>query len=81
MLLFNHKTKHSSWGGGSMRRMFTYNFEQRFPDKIITELETLVRPRLLPGNNSPYGTNMLDTAGPDRMIHLEQRIQIAGQLN
>ena len=81
MLLFNHKTKHSSWGGGSMRRMFTYNFEQRFHDEIITELETLVKPRLLHDNNSPYGANMLATAGPERMIHLEQRIQISRQLH
>ena len=81
MLLFNHKTKHSSWGGGNMRRMFTYNFEQRFPDQIITELETLIKPRLLPGKSSPYGANMLATAGSDRMIHLEQRIQISSHLN
>ena len=64
-----------------MRRMFTYNFEQRFHDEIITELETLVKPRLLHDNNSPYGANMLATAGPERMIHLEQRIQISRQLH
>ena len=81
MLLFNHKTKHSSWGGGNMRRMFTYNFEQRFPDQIIPALETLIKPRLLPGKSSPYGANMLATAGSDRMIHLEQRIQISSHLN
>ena len=34
MVLFNHKTKHSSFGGGDRRRMFTYTFEQHFQDEI-----------------------------------------------
>ena len=32
MLLFNHRIKHSSWGGGDRRRMFTLNLQQRFAD-------------------------------------------------
>ena len=29
--LFNHKLKHSSWGGGDRRRMFTMNLQPRSP--------------------------------------------------
>ena len=76
MILFNHKTKHSSWGGGTQRRMFTYNFEQHFCGAqlphLIKALTASVAPR-----GVVYGDAMLRTAGPQRMRHLEQRLQVA----
>jgi len=74
MLLFNHKTKHSSWGGGDRRRMFTYNFEERFSDEVTLSLHSLVRQRVEAGEESPYGEALLRTAGPERKRHLEQRL-------
>ena len=64
MLLFNHKLKHSSWGGGDRRRMFTYNFEQYFPDNLIGSLRKLVVPYHERGDDAPYGEALLRTAGP-----------------
>jgi hypothetical protein len=75
MLLFNHKTKHSAWGGGTRRRMFTYNFEEHMSGEQLTDLVQLVTDSVEDGR--VYGEAMLRTAGADRMRHLEQRLQIA----
>ena len=76
MLLFNHKTKHSSWGGGTTRRMFTYNFEERMAGEALPHLV-----KLLTGSMESaamvYAEPMLRTAGPERMRHLQQRLQVA----
>ena len=32
LVMFNHQIKHSSWGGGDRRRMFTLNFEERYAE-------------------------------------------------
>ena len=79
MLLFNNKLKHSSWGGGDRRRMFTYNFEQYFPDNLIGSLRKLVVPYHERGDDAPYGEALMRTAGPERMRHLEQRLQNLGR--
>ena len=76
MLLFNHKTKHSSWGGGDRRRMFTYNFEQHFSEDLMSSLRELLATRRERGEDAPYGEAMLRTAGTDRRRHLEQRLQV-----
>ena len=75
LLLFNHKTKHSSWGGGTRRRMFTYNFEERMSGVQLTHLVELLTRSVEAGQM--YGEAMLRTAGADRMRHLEQRLQLA----
>ena len=38
MLLFNHRIKHSSWGGGDRRRMFTLNMEARYDEADLPAL-------------------------------------------
>ena len=80
MLLFNHKLKHSSWGGGDLRRMFTYNFEQHFPDDRIGPLREMVLAHHESGNTAPYGDALLRTAGPKRKRHLQQRLQLWEEL-
>ncbi len=76
MLLFNHKTKHSSWGGSDRRRMFTYNFERRFSKDLLPSLRDLLAARRESGDDAPYGETMLRTAGPERLRHLEQRLEV-----
>ena len=76
MLLFNHKTKHSSWGGSDRRRMFTYNFEQHFSEEIMSSLHELLKVRAERGDEKPYGEAILRTAVPDRRRHLEQRLKV-----
>ena len=78
MVLFNHKTKHSAWGGGSKRRMFTYNFEQRMSGATLAYLRTWLTD-VHARNGVIYGEAMLRTAGPERRPHLEQRLAIAAE--
>ena len=76
MLLFNHKTKHSSWGGGTERRMFTYNFEQHMAGEALPHLVQLLR-NSVDRNGTVYAEPLLHTAGTERMRHLTQRLQVA----
>ena len=64
MLLFNKKTKHSSWGGSSARRMFTYSFEQRFSADLMPWLKELIKGRINRGYDRAYGEVLLDVASP-----------------
>ena len=81
MLLFNHKTKHSSFGGGDQRRMFTYNFEQRFPDEILPRLRDLVRPYIEErGMEQAYGAALLRVASPRYRRHMEQRMAVWAEI-
>ena len=74
MLLFDHRLKHSSFGGGGRRRMFTMNFEHRYMgrDQVMLRDEFAINLRF--GVKQPYGDVMLQTATPSRMVHLEQRL-------
>jgi len=80
--IFNHATKHSSWGGGTRRRMFTINCTQRFTDEQLPLLRKNITAFTAYRDqhsayakyftDSVYGEAMLRMAGPDRMRHLEQ---------
>ncbi len=66
LVVFNHRIKHASFGGGTRRRMFTVNLQQRFRD----EDEHLLRECI--GNlagfwyERVYSPLMVETADPDR---------------
>ena len=72
VLVFNHCIKHGSFGGGQRRRLFVINSSERFPEDKISELERMVAGLARFWNDQFYGQLMIDTAGPDRMRHLEQ---------
>lgn len=77
MLLFNHRIKHSSWGGGDRRRMFTLNLEARYDDADLPALREKIASDAGGREASmtrAYGEAMIRTAGPERMRHLEQRL-------
>ena len=74
LLLFNHSIKHSSWGGSGRRRMFTMNLEERHPEQDIRLLRNQMAKLSRFWIERAYGDVMLDTAGPARMVHLEQRL-------
>ena len=80
LLMFNHRIKHSSWGGGDRRRMFTLNFQQRFRDEDIDELRDDVAGKAQFWVDVPYGETLLRTASPERMVHLEQQLANADHL-
>ncbi|MBM3265691.1 MAG: phytanoyl-CoA dioxygenase family protein, partial [candidate division Zixibacteria bacterium] len=72
VVLFNQNTKHSAWGGGQRRRMFTINCTSRYSDEdipyLLNEISAFARFWI----ESVYGDEMIRTAGPERMKHLEQ---------
>lgn len=59
VVLFNHNLMHASYGGGTRRRMLAISLTERMAPEDVK-------------GKKQYGQKMLETAGPDRMIHLEQ---------
>ncbi|MBO9610664.1 MAG: phytanoyl-CoA dioxygenase family protein [Paenibacillaceae bacterium] len=78
LLLFNHNTFHSSWNGGSKRRMFTLNLSQRFDD--LEELKVYSVQHAHSRRHQYYGPAMIATAGEERQRHLEQLMSLDGDL-
>tara|TARA_Y100000588_G_scaffold183887_1_gene197679 strand:+ start:3623 stop:4549 length:927 start_codon:yes stop_codon:yes gene_type:complete len=81
VLVFDLCTKHASFGGGTSRRMFTVNFQQRFDDEDLPALREVIS--RMSGTKGgfmrfdalrAYGDIMIKTASPERMVHLEQRL-------
>jgi hypothetical protein len=74
VLLFNHRTLHASFGGGTRRRMFTMNLGRRA--KTSSEIDDLISycdwHMYGHGSKQPYGKAMLETASPARKAHLTQ---------
>ena len=81
VVVFHTELKHASFGGGSRRRMFTILMQARHAecdlDYIRDGLSSLARY----GMTRAYGEEMLRTASPARMRHLEQRLANDGHLS
>lgn len=86
LLIFNHDTYHSAWGGGSRRRMFTMNCTRHYNSE-----EDLSLGRRYLSVHSPGGYKtatgagmffplMLNTADERRMTHLSQPAQIHDEI-
>lgn len=75
VVLFHQGTKHSSWGGGAHRRMFTLNYSPRHTPEQIPILREEISAFARFWINSVYGEAMLRTAGPERRRHLEQAME------
>ena len=80
VVCFNHNTKHSAWGGSGRRRMFTINLSERYPEERIEALRAAVGGFSRYWVDRAYGQTMVDTAGPERMRHLEQIMANDGHL-
>ena len=75
LLLFNHSIKHSSWGGGTRRRMVTMNLEERYEEEDLPLLrESMGRLLSRFWAEHAYGKMIVETASASRMRHLEQRL-------
>ena len=74
LLMFNHTVRHASFGGGTRRRMFTINPQERFREEDLPELREQIAGMAKFWIDSAYGEAMLRTASPSRMRHLEQRL-------
>jgi hypothetical protein len=75
VVLFNHNTKHASFGGDTRRRMFTMNLCQRYPERMLPELRNYLTGAARFWVEEPYWgptAPMIGTASPARMRHLQQ---------
>lgn len=74
VLVFNHNTKHASFGGGVRRRMFTMNLCQRYPQEQLPAFREYVSGAARFWATKPYHEAVLKNASPERMKHLEQQL-------
>jgi hypothetical protein len=72
VVIFHQGTKHSAWGGGQHRRMFTINCTPKHEEEQLDLMRTEVSAFARFWMDQVYGEAMLRTAGPARMRHLEQ---------
>ena len=70
--VFNHNIKHSSWGGSNARRMFTMNFSEKFQENQLEELRNILGKEARFWIDRIHGEIMVNTASPERMVHLKQ---------
>ncbi len=80
LILFAHGTKHASFGGSTRRRMFTMNFTQRYREEDFDELRQMIAGESRFWVDRIYDERMVNTAGPERMRHLEQLLANDGHL-
>jgi hypothetical protein len=80
ILIFNHNLMHSSWGGGNRRRMFTINVCQRYKEADLDQLKDYIAGHARFWIDRNYGEIMMNTAGAERMKHLEQVMANDGHL-
>lgn len=72
IVVFSHYVKHGSFGGGGRRRLFVMNAAERCPEHKLSHLRQHIASMARFWNDSYYGDTMVRTAGPERMVHLEQ---------
>jgi len=80
VVVFNQNLKHSSWGGGTRRRMFTMNVTARFADRDLPILRNEITSFARFWVDSVYAEPMLRGAPPARMAHLRQALENQGHL-
>jgi hypothetical protein len=80
LVLFDHNTKHASFGGGARRRMFTINLSQRYPVEHLDDLQGTIGGLSRFWIDRAYGETMVGTAGTARLRHLEQVMANDGHL-
>ena len=74
LVVFNHSTKHSAWGGGAKRRMFTIVFTGQHSGAALGHFQRVVEQHGYTQREVfgvPDGP-LLTTAAPERLRHLEQ---------
>ena len=80
LICFNHNLKHSSYGGGQKRRMFTINLSQRYPEENLRDLKDYINEGSRFWIDRAYGDIMLNTASKKRMKYLAQVLENEGEL-
>jgi hypothetical protein len=80
VVVFNQNLKHSSWGGGKRRRMFTLNVTAHFEDADLPCLRNEISAFARFWVDSVYAEPMLRSAPYSRMVHLRQALDNQGHL-
>jgi len=80
IVVFNHNTKHSAWGRNKRRRMFTMNLCQRYPEERVQELRDYISGAARFWIDRAYDEQIVQSAGPERIRHLEQVLANDGHL-
>jgi hypothetical protein len=72
VILFDHRIMHAAFGGRD-RRFFTINLCERADERLLPDMRDWVTFHLRLSYPEPLVTGqMVETAGPERMLHLEQ---------
>jgi len=72
IIVFWHNTKHAAFGGSQRRRMYTMNFYEHVPDERLEDFQNALANEGRFWIDHILGETMLQTAGPERMVHLQQ---------
>ena len=75
IVVFWHNTKHSAFGGLTRRRMYTMNFHQHVPAERLQDFQDALAHEGRFWIDHILGETMVNTAGPERMVHLQQVIE------
>jgi len=79
IIVFWHNTKHAAFGGSQRRRMYTMNFYEHVPDERLEDFQNALANEGRFWIDHILGETMLQTAGPERMVHLQQVVQYLRQ--
>jgi len=74
VVVFWHNTKHAAFGGSTRRRMYTMNFYEHVPEDRMEDFQNALAHEGRFWIDRIHGEEMLRTAGPSRMVHLQQVI-------
>ncbi len=74
IVVFWHNTKHAAFGGSVRRRMYTMNFYEHVPEERLEDFQNALAHEGRFWIDRIHGEAMLRTAGPERMVHLQQVI-------
>ena len=86
LVVFDFRLKYGAFGGSQRRRMCTINVSRRYPEERLAELRRLLadEARYFFEHGTPirraYGEAMIRTAGPERMLTLEQQMANDGHI-
>jgi len=80
VVVFNHALKHAAFGGSNRRRMFTMNLCGHYPDAQLHYLRDHIGNHAVYGVERLYNDLLVQTAGPERRVHLEQGLANDGHL-
>ena len=75
IVVFWHNTKHSAFGGSTRRRMYTMNFHQHVPAERLQDFQDALAHEGRFWIDHILGEIMVNTAGAERMVHLQQVIE------